>query len=273
MTVCIGAICESGKSVVVAADRMVTFGSPMNLQAEPPTLRKIFSVGESCVLLFSGSVPDGEEIVAEVQSRLTQKNLQVAKVAKVADATKSAYITLKRKRVEETILGPMFGVGYKDFQNLVVQSSASQILMQTVGMVSQHNLQLDFLIAGTDATGAHLHLASHPGQLQSVNMVGYAAIGSGGLHAMVQLSLAQHTAAAALSEAVFNVHEAKKAAEVAPGVGKFTDLAIIRGGKVYELKADALSTLEQVHKEKPALSQEEWSRIQKVCDESTANRN
>jgi hypothetical protein len=40
MTVCIGAICEQGKAVVVAADRMMTFGPPMNLQAEG-AVRKI----------------------------------------------------------------------------------------------------------------------------------------------------------------------------------------------------------------------------------------
>ena len=61
-----------------------------------------------------------------------------------------------------------------------------------------------------ETTGGHLFVATHPGQLLSVNMVGFAAIGSGALHAAIRLSLGQHTAASSLEEAVFNVHEAKK---------------------------------------------------------------
>ncbi len=34
MTVCIAAICEDGKKIVVAADRMFTAGAPVNLEFE-----------------------------------------------------------------------------------------------------------------------------------------------------------------------------------------------------------------------------------------------
>ncbi|MGB7747079.1 MAG: hypothetical protein WBN75_07315 [Verrucomicrobiia bacterium] len=181
MTVCIGALCEAGKSVVVAADRMVTFGPPMNLQAEPPTLKKIFKASESCVLLFSGGVSDGEELISNVQRKLT--GAQNPQVGQIAEVTKSYYVELKKKRVEE--------------------------------------------------------------------------------------KLGQHTATSSLAEAVFNVHEAKKSSEVAPGVGKFTDMAIVRNGKIFELKPELLAILEQVHKEKPALTKGEWEQIGKACDEST----
>jgi 20S proteasome alpha/beta subunit len=240
----------------------------MNLQAEPPTLKKIFNAGDSCVLLFSGNVADGEEVVNNVLAKLTGKqNLQVAQIA---ECTKASYLELKRKRVEENILGPLLGASFAQFQALVGQSPSSQILQQVLGLIMQHNLQLDVLVAGTDASGGHLFVATHPGQLLSVNMIGFAAIGSGALHAAVRLSLGQHTAASALQEAVFNVHEAKKSSEVAPGVGKLTDVAIVRNGKTFALKPDLLAILEEVHKEKPALSAAEWGRIKKACDESTA---
>jgi len=269
MTVCIGALCENGTSVVVAADRMVTFGPPMNLQAEPQTLRKIFSAGSSCVLLFSGSVSDGEDLVANVLTKLSGKQNQ--QISQIAESAKVSYAALKAKRVEENILGPLLGTDFATFRTLVGQASSSQILQQVLGLIMQHNLQLDVLVAGTDATGGHLFVATHPGQLLSVNMVGFAAIGSGALHAAIRLSLGQHTAASSLEEAVFNVHEAKKSSEVAPGVGKFTDMAIVRNAQIFALKPDLLAVLEEVHKEKPALSSEEWGRIKKACDESTAS--
>lgn len=34
MTVGIGAVCQNGTAVIVAADRMMTYGTPLNLQVE-----------------------------------------------------------------------------------------------------------------------------------------------------------------------------------------------------------------------------------------------
>jgi 20S proteasome alpha/beta subunit len=61
LTVCIGAICESGHTIVVAADRMMTYGAPMNLQVEM-AVRKIVPLTDTTAVLFSGSVPDGENL-------------------------------------------------------------------------------------------------------------------------------------------------------------------------------------------------------------------
>jgi hypothetical protein len=36
MTVCIGAICDNGAAIIVAADKMLSYGPPMNLQVEMP---------------------------------------------------------------------------------------------------------------------------------------------------------------------------------------------------------------------------------------------
>jgi hypothetical protein len=108
---------------------------------------------------------------------------------------------------------------------------------------------------------------AHPGLLVPAETTGYAAIGSGGLHAAVRLSLAQHTKAASLVDTVYNVYEAKRAAEVAPGVGKMTDLAVIRPGKVIFADQAVFSALEKAHKEKPSLTVDEQQELKKVCDE------
>lgn len=68
MTVGVGAICENGQVAVVAADRMVTFGVPMNLQTEPP-IKKIVKIIDGVAIVFSGSVPDGETIVSNTKDK------------------------------------------------------------------------------------------------------------------------------------------------------------------------------------------------------------
>ena len=101
----------------------------------------------------------------------------------------------------------------------------------------------------------------------------YTAVGSGGVHAAVRLSLGQHNKVAPLLDTVYNVYEAKKAAEVAPGVGKMTDLAIIKNGKVSYAGKSLFDALEKAHKEKPTLTAQEQEDLKKVCDDCTGTGN
>lgn len=267
MTVGVGALCDNGKAAVIAADKMVTFGAPMNLLMEPPTFQKITKVNDRCALIFSGSVPDGEEIVAATLHHAG--SLGRSPTEKVATIVKTAYVSLKKKRVEETILGPLLSADFGQFQTLVAQSPSSQILQQVLGLISQHNMQLDVLVAGTDDSGAHLFIASHPGLVAPADTIGFAAIGSGGLHAAIRLSLAQHTKTATLADAVYGVYEAKKASEVAPGVGKLTDMAFIKDGHIRYADARLFTTLEGIGKDRPgfALTEDARKSVQGICDE------
>lgn len=268
MTVCIGAICEGGKSAVAVADKMVTFGPPMSLQMEPSALKKIAQVNDqSVVILFSGSVPDGEELLSLMKNAC--KPFGKMSIANIAEAAKSSYIALKGKRVEETLLRPLLGADYQKFQSLVAQAPSSQILQQILGMIMQHNLMLEVLVVGMDDSGSHLSIVVHPGVLLPMETTGYAAVGTGAVHAMVRLSLGQHNKVASLVDTVYNVYEAKKAAEVAPGVGKLTDMAIIKDGRVCFMKPEMFKALEEAHKEKPILNASEQEKLKKVCDECT----
>lgn len=263
MTVCISAVCENGKSVVVAADRMMTYGPPMLLQTEPP-VKKIEQLTISCVLMFSGSVPDGEEIATRVKAKATSSHNPV--VSEIAEECKAGYAELKQKRVEETILRPYLGVDFNKFQTLVTQSSASQILGQILGLISQHNLQLDLLVAGIDVTGAHLYGVTHPGILVPLETMGFAAVGSGGTHAAVRLCLAQQTRASALHETVFNVYGAKRSSEIAPGVGRATDMAVILHDRISFLDESELEGLNSVYEEKPALQAKQVDKLKSLGD-------
>lgn len=265
MTVGIGALCEEGKSAVIAADKMVTFGAPMNLLTEPPALKKITKVNDRCALIFSGSVPDGEEIVAATLSRVAA--LSKPSIENIAGVVKDGYVNLKRKRVEETILGPMLSADFPKFQTLVAQSPSSQILQQILAMIMQHNMQLELIVSGSDDSGAHLFIAGHPGLVAPADTMGFAAIGSGGLHAAIRMSLGQHTKSATLIDAVYGVYEAKKAAEVAPGVGKLTDMALIKDGHIRFADLQLFAMLDSARKDRPTLTEDERTALQKGCDE------
>jgi 20S proteasome alpha/beta subunit len=120
MTVCIGAICDDGKSIVVAADRMMSYGAPMNLQVEG-AVRKIIPLSDNAVLLFSGSVPDGESVANGTRALMQGGQHSIKQIADFAART---YQEIKKKRVEDMILRPLMGIDFSQFQQLVSQSAS-----------------------------------------------------------------------------------------------------------------------------------------------------
>ena len=236
----------------------------MMLTTQPPAFSKIQRVTDQVVLLFAGSVPDGESIVGQTRAMVALQPGQT--MSAVADVVKNAYASLKKQRVEETILAPLLGTDFKGFQSLIGSAAASQLLAQVLGLVMQHNLQLEILVAGLDSTGAHLFVATHPGLVVPMDSTGFSAAGSGGLHAAVRMSLGQHTPGASLVDTVYNVYEAKRSAEVAPGVGNLTDMAIVKDGRTWTVTSELFKVLEELHKERPLPSSEETTRLKEACD-------
>jgi len=59
----------------------------------------------------------------------------------------------------------------------------------------------------------------------------------------------EHTAKDDLKETVFRVYASKRRAEVAPGVGKDTDLLIVRAGQIDAVGDAVLKELEELYKE------------------------
>ena len=263
MTVCIGAICEGGKSVVVAADRMMTFGAPMNLQAEG-AVRKILPLSDNTVLLFSGSVPDGESLAHGTRGATKEGAIGARQVADVAARV---YQDLKRRRVEDSILRPLLGVEFPQFQQLVSQSASSQVLGQILGMISQHNLGLDAIIAGADDESGHLGIVTHPGTALMMDTVGFCSIGSGGMHASVRLSLGRQSKELSVPETIFNVYEAKRASEVAPGVGKVTDIAVLSSKATKFLDQRVLDVLGKIERERPSLEPRDLDSLRGAYEE------
>lgn len=178
-----------------------------------------------------------------------------------------AYKDLKKRRVEDTILRPFLGVDFAGFGQMMVQSAASQGMAQILGMIAQHNLGLDLLVTGLDDTGGHIFAISSPGVLSPLNTVGYAAIGSGGLHANIRLSLGGQGRGVNVPETVHSVYEAKAAAEVSPGVGKQTDMAIITHHGVRFFNEAGYNVLTSLRRDYPELPSSDRELLDNLCRE------
>lgn len=246
MTVCIAAICDGGERIVVAADRMLTFMSPLNLEFETEE-KKIEQLANGIVALSSGATAHATEILRGVKMTIGGNPTPDFQV--VAETMKNQYASAKMKKAHETIILHFLGQDFDTFSKKggtlpqYLQTQA-QTFQQMTAMQSQFNLGVDILLAGIDDGGPHLCLVTHPGTLLSLERQSYSAIGSGGIHATIYLSLSAHTSHKNLLETIWSVFAAKKAAEVAPGVGRGTDVAIVEKTGVTYCNASIIGILE-----------------------------
>src|SRR5260370_29131139 len=104
MTVCIAAICDGGRRIVVCADRMFTAGPPINLEFETAE-KKIEKLSASCAALFSGSSAFATEILQDALGRLA--GAQQPPVVLAAEVVKDAYAKVRNAKIRETFIFPL----------------------------------------------------------------------------------------------------------------------------------------------------------------------
>jgi hypothetical protein len=251
MTVCIAAVCDGGKSVVVAADRMFTAPAPMNMEFETSE-KKIESLATGCVAMSSGNSAYATEIIAGTLVGLA--GAQQPQMSVVAERVKDAYISVRMTKVREQILVPHMGPDFLRVEAIgktLPEYLASQAALygNLVMLTNQFNLGSDFIVTGVDTGGARICVVGHPGTLAWLDKLGYAAIGSGGIHANMRLALGAQTRSSPLVDTVYRVFDAKKASEVAPGVGPRTDMAIVTTNGTKMLSEGVLKVLLEIFNE------------------------
>jgi 20S proteasome alpha/beta subunit len=220
MTVCIAAKCVnlSGQEIVVgASDRMLTAG---DIEFEPP-LTKIYGLASHAVAMISGDAADQAEIISATRRRLAQG--PVADVRSIVNIYSEEYAAHRRRVASSHFLEPL-GLDFPTLKNGSVEPS---ILSNLVTQLQTSRLHTSAIIAGVDGIGSHIYVVEDPGIPRFCDNIGFAAIGYGQNHAESLFMFRQYSWQWTPDKALFLVYAAKKRAEVAPGVGRETDLFVI----------------------------------------------
>jgi len=253
MTVCIGALCQTSENgveagaVVVASDRMVTLGQMQEFEHEIP---KITPLGDKSVTLIAGDALRGSQVVRDTKYNIAPGSSMITASQILAEK----YAALRDHHIEVDIFRPR-GLTREIFYKSPLPGLQPQVAFQLDNMVGVYNLGVELLLAGVDDAGAHLYQVRNPGaHASNLQQIGYGSIGSGALHAMQSLVAFGQTPKHNLAETIFAVYASKRRAEVAPGVGRDTDLAIIRQSGIVWLAKDKLAELDKIFTEfiKPA---------------------
>ena len=248
MTICLGALCagadgREASAVVVASDRMVTMGGITEFEHEVP---KVTQIGDRIVALAAGDALRGARLVQELRRYIQQGAQPMQNVAATAAAQ---YAALRRQQIENDILSPR-GITLQQFYQGLQQAMLPQAVINIDNLIATFNYNLEVLIAGADDSGAHLYAIGNPGgSYDDFQPIGYAAIGSGALHAVLSLIGLKQAPMHALRETVFNVYASKRRAEAAPGVGRETDVVIIQDTAVMRVEQPVLQRLDTLYQE------------------------
>jgi ATP-dependent protease HslVU (ClpYQ) peptidase subunit len=230
MTVCLAAIAAWGspyERVVLASDRMITSG---DVQFEHST-KKVETLNRSIVALIAGDValhsPVGTRTSARLQPRST--------VEEAAHAYRDEYVALRTEKVAQAVLGP-FGLTLAEFhagQQRFAPDFLHGVNAALQNITAQYDNLFEAIIAGVDGSPekvrAHIYVI-RGSNISCEDRLGFAAIGSGANQANLQFMLGHYGPISPVNETLLAMLNAKRAAEVAPGVGQHTDWFLVGPG-------------------------------------------
>ena len=212
---------DLGVAAVAVSDRMITAG---DVQYEPAQ-SKVALVGRRIAMLIAGDYPVHSQAL-----RITLKYFggkPDATSLQIANFYGAQIQAIQRKQAEDHILVPL-GLNTDSFLAQQKDMSEGFIATTTSDLQNFRGADVEALVVGIDADGlASLYHIDHRGVIGAYDDVGFAAIGIGAWHARSSLMQAGYTNQAGFFPALAAVYHAKKIAEIAPGVGKGTDVHLI----------------------------------------------
>jgi 20S proteasome alpha/beta subunit len=263
MTICLALVCESGKSLVAVADRMVSVES-LSLEFEQGA-RKIEQIGEGFAALTAGDALAHTDLLDDAREKVS--GLHQPSVREVAGAVEECFARHRQNLAEKLVLRRI-GLDYQSF--LEQQQTLSDVLV--MGLSTEYRaveLGVELLVGGVDLSGAHLYGISDPGIAECYDSIGYAAIGSGLPHAEGFLTEADYSPQISLNRGIWLAYVAKKRSERAPGVGsRFTDiLTIDTAGRISFLNSVVLGKLDSVYQAYSQNLTAAYHSVQQAIDE------
>jgi hypothetical protein len=238
---------------------MLTSG---DVQFEPTAAAKILALSNSMFLMTAGDAGLQAEICShvliEVAERIRQEPGKWWFVRDVADLYIEHY---NRIQLAPLYLDPSSFIANQHSMNeRLVNDTARELLNFQMPSIST-------IFAGHDPAGPHIYLVSESGanslEANCLDGVGFAAIGSGARHASSQIMVARHAWNAPMAETLFLTYYSKKKSEVAPGVGRGTDM-VMSGPTTASLVGIRVEAIQRLEIEYQRVAQQETRAFSKA---------
>lgn len=203
----------------------------------------------TCLALTAGDALAHVEVFRSADLKL--RRLSNPPIEMIAGAVRDSYVEQRLAAVEQKVLAARGWTLHQFYTEVPKTGVPGDLIISIDAQISRYDYGLDILLAGVDSE-AHIYNIRNPGRMDCFDALGYHSIGSGEMHALSVLIFNGCCPDWDRKKTAFHVYEAKRNAEVAPGVGKALDMAIITGDGVYFLEEDALEALAEIYQRKAA---------------------
>lgn len=226
MTICIAALCDDGKGCILTSDQMTTAHFPIGYEFENEEVKKIIRISEAvnAYVLTAGDVFFAHEVLEAVRKNVTDKGITQAAI--IADLFRQCYQNIRRQHIVRAELEPRglnLDTYYQNHQKFM-----PQIIQMIDNALKTWNPKTELIIAGYCEDKCRIFSVVNPGDLFCHDALGFAAIGSGAPHAIYSLIESDYKKSMGEDAVRELIEKAKHRSEVAPGVGRGTELLNIK---------------------------------------------
>lgn len=255
MTICIAALCEGGKKIILASDRMVTVGEIIEFEHDVP---KFDELSKNSIIMTAGSTTLQNDIIQLAKKEINTITLPTFN--QITDKVKEAYVGTRIKRAEELYLKPK-GLNLSTFyqsQKMLLP----EVIFKISDEIDRSSLRVEYILCGFGDNQGHINYIYDPGVSESFDSVGFCSIGSGNINATSAFTAHNYAPSFSVEKALYLVYLAKKEAERAPGVGDAeTDITILSNDGCYHLKSNEKKILEDTYKKYIKIEDAEYNDV------------
>jgi hypothetical protein len=195
--------------------------------------------------MTSGNALKPIEVINRSQSRINEKR-EEPNVERIAMIVKDWYQVLRAMEAEESILKPRT-MSQEMFYKYGIKILPPDLFNVIDHEFFQYKYGLNILIVGNDSLGSHIHGIVNPGISACYDTLGFHAIGIGALHALQTIIAHRYKISYDMEEAIYIAYSAKRTAEVAPGVGRETDICLVIPDQIIDVGSKIITEMSKIH--------------------------
>jgi len=228
MTVCIAALCDNRKAIILAADKMVA-SHAIESEAE---IHKVLRLHKDWRVMLAGDIAPAFDIVDSARKKLPK-----GKALTVQEVELAVVGSYREKRLADAASQHLAPRGWtlEAFNSPASNALPESLRLSLDAAIESHRLDLELLVAGFDRHGqGHIFSVTdydNRGAARRFDIPGFQAIGSGSHGANYMMMYRVLSPPLPIRWALYLVLEGKYFGELASGVGSRTDLYILRRGK------------------------------------------
>ncbi len=259
MTICLAAIGKEGSDefIVFATDHMVSTA----LGQFEHSIVKYQRLNKNTVAMLAGNPLIFNDLI-----KLSKQKLPYDKIKK------EVFDNFKKKREEQikNVVFDIFGIDKEYFLDILRMPQLNPALQKIIKDTAETSLETGILLIGFQNGDAQI-TAIDQAEIYDLRSINFHAIGSGNVQAMNSLLFQRQSKKDGTKKTLYNVYKAKRNAEVLVGVGKETDLLILKKDSCAKINDVTMNTLNEVYEEEQKYGKSHRKLIDldlsKVCEE------